>query len=96
VAPGSEQEDAAIDEWLKELSPSDGLRKWYGHRPERWGEFRERFILELATPEKQALLQRLARDAASSNVTLVYDARDTECNNARVLEELISRLMGGE
>lgn len=82
---------ADINEWAKEVAPSDELRRWFGHKMERWPEFRQRYIQELSLPEKTMLIERIARMAVSGNVTLVYAARDSEHNNARVLEELIAK-----
>ena len=90
---GLRSAEAGIDEWMKEVAPSDELRKWFAHDPEKWAEFKRRYAQELAAPEKAALLKRLARLAAGSNVTLVYAAKDTEHNNARALEGLIAKAM---
>ncbi len=91
---GVSKEKAAFDEWFKDLSPSDELRQWFGHEPDRFAEFRRRYIKELSTPDKQALLRLIAETAEKSAVTLVYSAKDTEHNNAVVLRELITALMG--
>jgi len=93
---GLRTEDAAIDEWLKELSPSDELRRWFNHEPEKWQEFRRRYHKELSLPEKKEILGRIAKQAAHSDVTLVYGAKEIEYNNARVLEELIGEAMKGK
>ncbi len=90
---GLTKEQAAIDEWLRDLSPSDELRKWFGHEPDKFPEFRQRYIKELSDPEKTTLLKRVAKIAEEKKVTLVYSAKDTEHNNAVVLSELISKLM---
>ena len=90
---GLRGEDAAIDEWLKEISPSDELRRWFNHDLEKWDEFRHRYRKELSSPRKREILERIAKQAAHSDVTLVYGARETEYNNARVLEELIGEAM---
>ena len=89
---GLSKEDVAIDEWLKDLSPSDELRKWFGHEPEKFPEFKKRYIKELADPAKQALLKRIAGMAKGNNITLVYSAKDTEHNDAVVLAGLVGRL----
>jgi uncharacterized protein YeaO (DUF488 family) len=83
---------AGIDEWMKDVAPSDELRKWFAHDPEKWPEFKRRYAGELSEPSKVALLKRIAKLAANGNVTLVYSAKDTEHNNARVLEELIANI----
>jgi len=82
--------EAGIDEWMKDIAPSDELRKWFAHDPEKWPEFKRKYTQELVASGKVALLKRIAKLAASGNVTLVYAAKDTEHNNARVLEELIA------
>jgi uncharacterized protein YeaO (DUF488 family) len=84
---GLRKEDAALDAWLKELAPSDALRKWFGHDPTRWQDFRERYERELRRPDAQSELGDLARRAAEKTVTLVYAAHDEEHNNAVVLAE---------
>ncbi|PKN30896.1 MAG: hypothetical protein CVU64_01065 [Deltaproteobacteria bacterium HGW-Deltaproteobacteria-21] len=90
---GVSKSEAEVDEWLKELSPSSELRKWFGHNPDKWPEFRRRYLEELSSSEKKPLLQDLAQEAFRSNVTLVYGAKDTEHSHAKVLEELLSGLM---
>ncbi len=84
---------AGIDEWLKDLGPTTELRRWFGHEPAKWAEFRQRYLAELASADKKTLLEQIARIARQSTVTLVYAARDTEHNNARVLADLIVTLM---
>lgn len=84
---GVTKERAAIDWWAKDLAPSQELRKWYGHRPERFEEFKERYADEVAdNPE----LNRLRAMANSGTVTLIYAAKDEERNQAAVLAELLS------
>ena len=76
-----------MDEWSRELAPSDDLRRWFDHVPERFGEFRSRYRDELAAhPER---VGDLRRRAASGRLTIVYAARDREHNNAVVLAELV-------
>jgi uncharacterized protein YeaO (DUF488 family) len=88
---GLKKEDAAIDQWRKELAPSDGLRRWFGHDPERWQEFRRRYLAELEDHEDE--LVELAGEARNARVTLVFGARDAERNNAVVLRERLEELM---
>jgi uncharacterized protein YeaO (DUF488 family) len=86
---GIKREAAGIDHWLKELAPSGDLRKWFGHDPERWPEFRTRYRAELkANPEAVAELRAVAKSAKT--VTLVFAAKDEAHNNAVVLKELLS------
>jgi len=83
----------ALTAWLRELAPSGALRRWFGHRPERWEEFRRRYREELMAPAKRALLLELAQKARQGNVTLLYAARDGERNNAVVLKEVLEEVM---
>jgi uncharacterized protein YeaO (DUF488 family) len=85
--------EAGIDQWMKNLAPSTDLRLWFGHKVERWPEFRLRYLEGLSAPEKTEVLKQIASMALKGNVTLIYAAKDTEHNNAKVLEELISKLM---
>jgi uncharacterized protein YeaO (DUF488 family) len=84
---GVRKADAAVDLWLKDLAPSTVLRKWFGHDPARWPEFRERYAEEVSRhPEPLAQLRDLARQGP---VTLVYSAHDEAHNDAVVLRELV-------
>lgn len=83
-----------IDEWAKDLAPSDRLRRWFGHDPKKWPEFRKRYRDELK--KHQELLEELARKATREKVTLVYGVRDPEHNNAVVLKELLEELQKGD
>lgn len=76
-----------IDEWARELAPSTQLRRWYGHEPERWEEFRARYRQELA--DASEAVDRLVGHTLRCRVTLVFGARDTERNNAVVLREYL-------
>jgi uncharacterized protein YeaO (DUF488 family) len=87
---GVSRSDAKLDEWLKELAPSDALRKWFAHKSERWREFQQRYSAEFKDPEKQELIRRLRLAARKATVTLVYAAKDTEHNNARALAAFIA------
>ncbi len=83
---GMTKENAAIDEWIRDIAPSDKLRGWFGHKPERWIEFKKRYRKELAIPGKRRILQTLRRIAGISTVTLLYSAKDSEHNNAVALQ----------
>ncbi|HEY8490603.1 MAG TPA: DUF488 family protein [Dehalococcoidia bacterium] len=89
---GLSKEAARLDAWLRDAAPSDGLRRWFGHRPERWEEFRRRYREELAGPEAQAALRELAAWARDGDVTLLFAAKDPERNNAVVLREVLREL----
>lgn len=78
-----------MDRWMKDVAPSDGLRRWYGHAPERYDEFRRRYREELEGA--RPLLEELAREARIGAVTLLYAARDGPRSNAAVLVELLER-----
>ena len=78
---------ARIDEWARELAPSDELRRWFKHDPERFEEFRARYRAELSAHGEQ--LEELRRRARSGPLTVVYAARDEDHNNAVVLAELL-------
>lgn len=84
---GLRKEDAAIDRWCKDLAPSTALRQWFGHRPERWAEFRERYQAELT--EQRDALAELRRLARAGPITLLFAAHDEQHNNAVVLGELL-------
>jgi uncharacterized protein YeaO (DUF488 family) len=88
VWPRGLRKDAiAIDAWLKELGPSTELRKWFGHEPARWGEFKKRYFEELES--KEALWGPIRSAARERTVTLVYSARDEEHNQAVALREFL-------
>jgi uncharacterized protein YeaO (DUF488 family) len=78
---------AGIDEWAKEVAPSTELRRWYGHDPGRFEEFRRRYQAELAEPQRQAALRHLRELARSGPLTLVTATRDVDHSQAAVLVE---------
>ena len=78
---------ARLDDWARELAPSDELRKWFDHDPARFAEFRTRYRDELAHQSER--LDELRRRAGSGPLTIVYAARDRDHNNAVVLSELL-------
>jgi uncharacterized protein YeaO (DUF488 family) len=92
---GRTRDSLRLDQWAPELGPSHELRRWFGHDPARWPEFQARYQAELADPERAALLDALAARARSTTVTLVYGARDTEHNQARVIAEELERRVAG-
>ncbi len=85
---GLRKDEVVIDEWLKDLAPSTPLRKWFGHDPERWDDFKARYRRELM--EKSDLLTKIRDDGRKGNVTILYGAKDTEHNNAVVVKEMVS------
>ncbi len=84
---GLGKDQAGIDLWLKEIAPSNELRKWYGHEPEKWEEFCRRYFVELdARPE---VVGQLRERVAGHPCTLVFAARDAQRNNAVALKEYL-------
>jgi len=84
---GVRKADAAIDRWVKDIAPSTGLRKWFGHDPARWHEFRRRYAAEIyAHPSELAELRSIAR---RGSITLVYSAHDDIHNDAVVLRDIL-------
>jgi uncharacterized protein YeaO (DUF488 family) len=84
---GVSRERARLDDWARELAPSDELRRWFAHDPARFDEFRRRYRGELASERDQ--VPELARRAREGPVTILFAARDREHNNAVVLAELL-------
>jgi uncharacterized protein YeaO (DUF488 family) len=91
---GLTKQRAAVDIWFKDIAPSAALRKWFGHVPERWDEFRGRYMAELrANPEA---VDRLVEFTTSRPVTLLFGAHDSERNNAVALAKYLeNRASGG-
>lgn len=89
---GVAKADAHLDEWARDLAPSRELRTWFGHKPERFQEFRTRYRRELEGHADH--LAQLRERAASSPLTVLYAARDTEHNNAVVVGELLRSSRG--
>ncbi len=87
---GLKKAESGVHEWLRDLAPSDDLRKWFHAQPERWQQFRKRYLKELAGPEAQADLQQLYGLAHKKRrLTLLYSSRNVEHNNALVLKDLL-------
>jgi uncharacterized protein YeaO (DUF488 family) len=84
---GIKKEDAAIDEWLKDIAPSTELRKWYSHDPAKWGEFKKRYKIELK--DKIGIVDRLRQESKKRTITLLFSAKATELNNAVALKQFI-------
>jgi uncharacterized protein YeaO (DUF488 family) len=88
---GRSKEALQIGAWLKDLAPSNDLRRWFGHDAARWTEFVQRYRAELKNPERAFELRGLANAARTEKLTLVYGARDQEHNQAVVLRDLIEQ-----
>lgn len=84
---GISKDALKITEWIRDVAPSDALRKWFGHDPERWAEFRRRYRAELES--RTEALKPLREALRRGPVTLVYSARDEEHNQAVVLSEFL-------
>jgi uncharacterized protein YeaO (DUF488 family) len=88
---GLTKQKAALDEWVKDVAPSTELRRWYGHDPDRFEEFRRRYEQELAEPDQARALDGLRQEASRQTITLLTATRDIDHSEAAVL----ARLLGG-
>ena len=84
---GIKKEVAAIDLWVKDLAPSTELRKWFGHDPARWTEFRRRYTAEIR--QHAEALNKIRQFARRGTVTLIYAARDQERNEAVIIRDML-------
>lgn len=89
---GLTKEKARVDEWLSDFAPTNVLRIWFAHDPERWEEFRTRYRNELAATGRMEDLRELAERGRRETVTLLFGARDRERNNAAVLRDILEEL----
>ncbi len=87
---GAKKEDLVLDLWLKEIAPSSPLRKWFGHDPQRWPEFCQRYEAELK--EKGDVIGSLKEKSDHGSLTLVFSAKDAEHNNAVALKKYLESL----
>jgi uncharacterized protein YeaO (DUF488 family) len=86
---GVKKEALRLDGWLKDVAPSDDLRRWFGHDPDKWQEFRRRYFAEL--DGKPTAWQPILDAARRGNVTLLYSAKDTAHNNAVALRAYLEK-----
>ncbi len=86
---GLTKQAAKIDRWMREVAPSDALRRWFGHDVARWDEFHRRYSAELSDPDRRVLVDQLAQQARRGSLTLLYAAHDAEHNNALVLRDAV-------
>ena len=84
---GVSKQKAAVDLWLKDLAPSTELRKWFGHDPSRWTEFKRRYVAEVR--QHADLLDKIRELARHDTITLVYAARDQEHNEAVIIRDML-------
>ena len=89
---GISKDKVRLSDWRKDLAPSNDLRQWFGHEPDRWEEFKERYLAELEEAGKTDDLRDIAQRARKENVTLLFGARDTKHNNARALEAFVGEV----
>ncbi len=88
---GLKKEDARIDEWIKEIAPSNELRKWFNHDPNKWNEFKKRFFAELLG--KRDMVEGIISTARKGTVTLLFGSKEERFNNATALKEYIDSRM---
>lgn len=87
---GVKKEDAKIDLWLKDVAPSSALRKWFSHDPEKFAEFKDRYMKELENDtEKQTAVDEIIDNREEKTVTLIFAAKDEENNHVNVLKDYI-------
>ncbi|MFD1659221.1 DUF488 domain-containing protein [Streptomyces caeni] len=87
---GMRKEDARLDEWLRDVAPSTELRRWYGHEPDRFAEFRRRYLAELRDPGHREAAAHLRDLAARARLTLLTATKDVEHSQAAVLAEWLT------
>lgn len=92
---GVKKEDADVDLWAKDLAPSDELRKEFNHDPEKFDSFAEDYEKELAERDEAADLIEEIKDENPDRMTLLYAARDKECNHALVLQRYLQKHIAG-
>lgn len=88
---GLKKSEARLDDWNKDVAPSTELRKWYGHDPDRFDEFRERYLEELDTAAGREALQRLRDTVRGKRLTLLSATKDIEHSQAAVLADVLRR-----
>jgi uncharacterized protein YeaO (DUF488 family) len=89
---GLRKDKVRVDLWLKDIAPSDQLRKWFGHDPAKWDVFKERYLAELNS--KPELVQVILDKAKKDSICLLYGAKDETHNNAVALKELLDYRLG--
>jgi len=87
---GLSKNKAKVDLWLKDIAPSDKLRKWFSHDPKKWEDFRNKYKNELKS--KNEIIKKIRQIEKEKNViTFLYSAKDREHNNAVVLQEIFTK-----
>lgn len=90
---GMSKEDAKLDHWMKEIGPSNDLRKWFDHDPDKYDDFKKKYKDELESGDQKEELEKLKEITKkhNKNVTLLYSAKDEDNNQAKVLKEILDR-----
>jgi uncharacterized protein YeaO (DUF488 family) len=86
---GWSKDKAKVHLWLRDISPSNELRKWYGHDPEKWAEFKKKYFQEIKQRKEEFDL--LLEKAGRGNVTLLFSSQEKKLNNAAALKEIVER-----
>ncbi len=86
---GLKKQNAKIDEWLKDVAPSSELRKWYGHDPAKWLEFKSKYWSELK--EKKETVEKLRVESANNQVTFLFGSKEEKLNSAAALKEYLEK-----
>ncbi len=89
---GVRKDELQYDLWEKDIAPTPALRKWFGHSPERWEEFHDKYRKELAQPQVQQRLKAIVKEAGKRKITLLYGARDPDHNHALILAQTLRKL----
>ncbi|HNQ45774.1 MAG TPA: DUF488 domain-containing protein [Syntrophorhabdus sp.] len=87
---GMSKEKAHVDLWLRDIAPSNELRKWFNHEPQKWTGFKERYFAEIALQKE--LLEPLKKKMKETHITLLYGAKEPHINNAVVLKEYLEKM----
>ena len=86
---GLSKQDAKIDVWVKDVAPSTELRRWFDHDPDKWAEFKRRYVKELRA--RQEALEPILERVRAGRVTFVFASRETRFNNAVALKEYVEK-----
>lgn len=90
-ARGLSKEKAKVDLWVKEIAPSTELRRWYGHNPKKWTEFKSRYAAELET--NPGIVEEILGEVQAGVVTILYSSKEEQLNNAVALKEYIESII---
>lgn len=88
---GVSKEAAKLDEWLKELGPSDELRKWFNHDPDKFSEFKQRYKQQLKSKKREQALQKLTNLKKEKTLTLLFAAKEEKYNHTQILKEVLEK-----